>query len=219
MDIVKFDPTLSTMKFGPRMVARRPAKRSLRYSPDQPRDDHGRFGDGSGEVPTPEKLQAAIRDWQEGSSSLGSTQEKARTAAKNNDASDPLVGGIRSEEISTSIYRGLEVEEPEEITSWKPGADVQILPSSFSTSEDIAFEFANQSGDDGMTHVLLEVSSPTNGIDVNKNGRGDPGLWMEKEVISGGHYKVLSIKTSYYKNDEGTKLRQRRIILKQTGVF
>jgi hypothetical protein len=49
MKIVEYDPELSTVEAGPRMVQKKSDVRSLRYSPDQPRDDHGRFGQGNEE--------------------------------------------------------------------------------------------------------------------------------------------------------------------------
>ncbi len=43
MKVVKFDSELPTIAPNGRQPA---IKRSLRYSPEQPRDDHGRFGEG-----------------------------------------------------------------------------------------------------------------------------------------------------------------------------
>lgn len=44
MEVKAYDPKVLTLADLPEMVS------ELRYSPDQPRDDHGRFGEGSGET-------------------------------------------------------------------------------------------------------------------------------------------------------------------------
>lgn len=187
-----------------------PLLRCLRYSPDQPRDDHGRFGEGATDFAKADdarKLEITIHAWQDEDTSTRTIHE-AQIAAKASDAKNPIVQGIRSEKFDTVIFRGLTVEKTDEIAKWEVGQTVQILPSSFSRSEHVAELYADGNSDKPIK-VLLRINGGGNGIVV-----GDRSLTeyeQEKEVITGGHFKV----TGMGRNSEDIFI----IKLKQTGVF
>lgn len=85
----------------------------LRYSPDQPRDDHGRFGDASGSGdkynPNSKELKKEIRILKSGISA--GTAEKINDAAKAGDGIHPIVNAIRHETTQgQDVYRGVKAK-------------------------------------------------------------------------------------------------------------
>jgi hypothetical protein len=82
MKVVKYDPDLSTL--APTDHQDKQHSSELRYSPDQPRDDHGRFGEGDEEednyVPAIQKdwpdlpgtsRQEVVKSWAQANKDLG----------------------------------------------------------------------------------------------------------------------------------------------------
>jgi broad specificity phosphatase PhoE len=199
--------------------------REIRYSPDQPRDDHGRFGTGDANYDTNNiDLQVAIDAWRnsddpaEGStpddefvSMFEQTAQDAVKAVKAGGASanqNPIVNGIRNEEFKGTIYRGLAISKEDPITGWKVGQTVQLMPQSFSKDKEVAGEFAiNAKSDDKPIAIFMQI---TGGAGIDISHRGDKMFWREKEVISGGTFTVRSIAPI----GNGFKIK-----LKQTGVF
>lgn len=191
----------------------------LRYSPDQPRDDHGRFGDASGSGdkynPNSKELKKEIRILKSGISA--GTAEKINEAAKAGDGSHPIINAIRHETTQgQDVYRGVKAKADDPITKAAVGDSVQILPSSFSLDQGVAERFAVPLMEtDPVTHdftgsyqpVVLHVEGESNGIVL---GDRETRFRAEKEVISGGHYQVTARSV-----EKGVI----RLGVKQTGVF
>ncbi len=207
--------------------------RELRYSPEQPRDSHGRFGTGdAGYDPNNEGLKDAIGSWQneddasetpedpdseEFISEYAQTRNEAWDAAKaggQQAADNPIIAGIRNEEFKGTIYRGLTINEEDEIAGWKAGMTVQLLPSSFTKDESIAEEFAGRP--DKAIPVMMEVRGGGAGIVIG--GRGASEYKQEKEVITGGQFKVVSISIKPYDKENPFHIGS-TVVLKQVGVF
>ena len=204
--------------------------RELRYNPDQPRDSHGRFGTGDASYDkNNEDLKQTIEAWQDSDSpaeglhpddefisSYKQTCNDAAAAAKAGGQAakdDPIVNGIRNEEFAGTIYRGLTINKTDEMAHWKERQTVQLMPTSFSKSQAIAEDFAirdiGQPG--GMPKeipVIIHLTGGGAGIELGT--RGNASFAAEKEVISGGKFKVVGILPygGIY-----------HITLKQTGVF
>lgn len=171
----------------------------------------------------------------------------AATAIKEG-KSDTLVAGIRSASvIDGTAYRGMFVKLSEDAgnpMNWKAGSDVQIMPSSFSTDLNVSKAFAtgeNQGlhGDKAYTQVMIRVEGGIQGVRVDDytswdkiykgSLEGNPyaGGSSEREVISGGSFRVKSIEdtkgyplSSPLANQVGVVYNSLRVItVTQTGVF
>ncbi|MGA2502001.1 MAG: hypothetical protein ABSH20_30025, partial [Tepidisphaeraceae bacterium] len=129
-------------------------QRAQKYSPDQPRDERGRFGETGGGSLTAEQT-AAIRGWTGGDSyrhiqvNPGSAEAKMFASAM---AASPPVSGV--------VYRGIEskdetgrrllgADQAAKVWSGRVGQSVEFHePVSTSTDEHVAA---------GFGHVLLEI--------------------------------------------------------------
>lgn len=133
----------------------------LRYSPDQPRDDHGRFGEGEGSADNVHLIEEdpeasasrrhAILSWQGGNQQAirAEAEQEVKTgvmgvtAAGEPSSGHAILQGIGDQTYGErALYRGLAVGENDPLTSWEVGQSVQIMPSSFSSASHIGYSFA-----------------------------------------------------------------------------
>lgn len=210
------------------------SRSELRYSPDQPRDDHGRFGVGgeagesgkSTEVDSKKGFVKVLHAWQEQDQGSNGMKQAATTAVKVGNAKQPIVAALRKETTGgIDIHRGLTIDSKDPSRSavlrWKEGQDVNVFPASFSSDHEQAKSFADMAADkDGKldTKVIITVSGTasdggySHGIVIG--GRGEKEFDVEKEVITGGQFHVDKIQST------GTgKSRVLNVRLTQTGVF
>lgn len=222
---------------------------ALRYSPDQPRDPDGRFGEGLGtssktDKPATKELKGALKDWcgyKKGAPSVGAVAENAIRSGKAD--SNVLVQGIRSEQINYGVYRGMLVHESAAIANAKVGDKIQIMPASFTYSGQTAIEFATGRGPDtpfteqlspsgkGSVNVVLAVDVEGHYDDKAKAWKADKPIQGidvnkhykpatdEQEVITGGHFEVTKVEKERYNLGMGKTTGLITVHLKQTGVF
>lgn len=200
-------------------------ERSLRYSPDQPRDPDGKFGSGMSSneaknaydptVPAPnlERWQAGEHQTMQGDATIAL---KAGTPGK-----DPMLNAIRNETFDKYIYRGLALDKNDPLMAVKSGDLIQLEPSSFSFDRGIAEEFSTQTLMDGQVPVILTVGPAGPGGDPHGiviGDRGDsaygPSGYDQKEVVTAGHFRVAAAK-----NKRGPDGIYRLISLRQEGIF
>lgn len=208
-----------------------------RYSEDQPRDDHGRFGEGAG-TQNHEKLVNTLQSYAGHDSAkapkiLDHAKDAVLSGNESKLSKDPLVAGIRAERVEAPVFRGAIAQANDPILSAKVGQEIQIMPSSFSKNEGTARGYAeggirkfdDLEGDARPVSILYRVESGVNGIDV-ANHITSPK--EEYEVITGGKFEVTSVKESSfslpgmgynnYIKPTGS-FRQLVIGIKQKGVF
>jgi len=189
----------------------------FRYSEDQPRDPNGEFAHGSAETTeeemdkmSPEEWEAdhaqglvdKVNAWVWTSDFVG---EEAASDIREG-RSNVIVDAIReSEPVNQTCYRGMFCDktptgEKWDAMSWKTGQEVQIMPSSFSTNEKSASEFATGEtqglhGEKGMTQLMIKVEPGMKGLRVEDYATGQAAKVTsdEHEIISGGRYQVISI--------------------------
>jgi hypothetical protein len=201
-----------------------------RYSPDQPRDPDGKFASVGGLDPAKtaadfqrlggeRKLQSVIKKWQmfSGSDKDKTEGEKVQAAIKAGE-DNLVVAAIRNESVTGTLHRGLLVSPKDSLLSWKKGDTVQIMPSSFSFSSNVAQNFSRMSPSLGDTSswksVVLHAGSDDahiQGISLSSREQ-EKSLAGEQEVITGGRFSV--VRTKY-----DAKEKCLNIYLKQTGVF
>jgi hypothetical protein len=160
------------------------------------------------------ELDEALKQWQNETGGLA-FRDRVERAALAHDDSDPIIAGIRNETFNGTIYRGLSgmalddfvrLEEGESL-KYDVGNIVELTPQSFSLSETVALDwFAGQENEGAK--VLYVVKGGGHGIVVGN--RGTSRYRTEKEVITGGKFKVTGIKhvSGVY-----------HIGLKQVGIF
>jgi hypothetical protein len=215
-----FDEELDATLASPFYEEETSDERSLRYSPDQPRDADGKFGEGSGTdkpvydptVPAPDLVR-----WQAGEHQT--MQGDATSALKaGNAGKDPLLNAIRGERFEGMIYRGLSLDKGDPLLQLKGGGHevIQLEPSSFSFDREIADEFSTQTQMDGQIPVVIACGPWGNGIVIGD--RGDPAYgpkgYDQKEVVTAGHFRVHEAK-----NKIGPNGKYRYISLRQEGIF
>jgi hypothetical protein len=184
-----------------------------------------------------EGLSEKVNAWVETSDFIGEeSAEAVRTGQPN-----LIVDGIReSEPVNKICYRGMYCEPTGEkwgAMSWHAGQEVQIMPSSFSTSERVASEFSTGEtqglhGEAGFTQVMIKVQPGMKGLRVEDYATGDAAIRAgeEHEIISGGRYEVVRISdkaagypvvnpTSEAMKAHGAYNPLRVITVRQIGVF
>jgi hypothetical protein len=149
-----------------------------------------------------EGLSEKVNAWVETSDFVSEESAEAVRTGQTN----LIVDAIReSEPINQTCYRGMFCDktptgEKWDAMSWKAGQEVQIMPSSFSTDEKVASEFATGEtqglhGEKGMTQVMIKIEPGMKGLHVEDYATGDAAIraGVEHEIICGGRYQVISI--------------------------
>ncbi len=159
----------------------------VRYSPDQPRDDHGRFGSG-------ESMQAAAKAW-ENSLDLEDTRERMSADIKaGTPENNPIIRGIREGSFTDTVFRGVVASEDwREPLDWKAGDTIQMLPSSFSTDKTVADAFAQGQVGVGVPSSPLDEDSTSVMLEVTGGGRGLSIPSSEKEIVTGGRFHIDAV--------------------------
>ena len=117
-----------------------------KYSPDQPRAEDGRFGEGSG---SGERLSAALDYWTggHGRENSGAVREAAAgrsTDPETNAHAMALAAAIVHGEQAPALYRGMNVTDSDAVArmaGMKAGDHLDLNISSWSSSEDHASTF------------------------------------------------------------------------------
>jgi hypothetical protein len=188
------------------------------FNPDQPRDPDGKFASGSGASAKKDPLAEYTSKFH-----FDIARSTARQDIENGRADqNPLLQGIREQTVNKPLYRGLQVfngtvlnnnpNNPtfllQQLVKTPVGSEFQIPPSSFTTAKSVATSYAGRFGSsERWTPTVLAVERGANGITLSKYL---PDAGGEREVISGGFFKVLS----HTYSSDGTHT----IFLRQTGV-
>lgn len=182
----------------------------------------GEFTTGSGDAsydPNSSLLKERLGFWQVSAynpeSYISRVQEDVMHGDIASPRAAPIIEAIRNETIGgKQMYRGLHgVPEHADILKLKVGDVEEIPPSSWTTDNEIATIFSTTATDESGVGVFITVTgSDTHGIELGERSLKDASLKREKEVISGGRFKVVSVTPV----DES---RRAHIELQQIGVY
>lgn len=179
---------------------------TVKYSPDQPRDDHGRFGEGdggsdssssSGGSKLSEHDEKKLNAWL-----TGTDGSKELAAEYNKLRSDPAFGEVvdRLPKFEGTAYRGVVMKDGE-MHGLEVGKEMEIRRYSSATKDSgIAVNYANErdatSGTQGNTMVVMAFKDARAG-DLGAVKHSDFHAAKEdQEVIlhRGDRYKVASVR-------------------------
>lgn len=178
-----------------------------------PRDDHGRFDDGTGGSSEGQQqltrnqqealdtyqsrayhdIQATLRGSADGIGGLNQQQQsEMREVAGHLDAA--VLATSLSED--TNVYRGINVYQSNPLHDIKPGAEFTDRGFvSTSRSKDVAVEFAKRSSQ-GAQKIVFEISlkKGSHALDVSQHVHSENAA-TEKEMLlgSGTRFRVLSV--------------------------
>ena len=140
-------------------------------------------------------LTAALKRWSAESSDKFNQERKRIDSAITKGKSHPILDAYTK--INSSVHRGMQVGDADKIWTAKTGDTITLGATSFTKDKGVAegFSLSLQSGE-GENPVLMTVEGGLKGVDVTKHvGSDEIGEKAgEKEVISHGQFKVVSVR-------------------------
>lgn len=167
------------------------------------------------------EFRGAVKDWQrssEGADGLRGRLESVMTGKSADPSATALLRALNREPATApSLFRGIAVSEDFDAVAAKYAKDTHfdIPMASFSTSKTIAHQFAEGGVDKGRNHwVVFTLKPGSRALPVENLSHN----WQERERLSGGRFKVLSVEKrppiSHWVSKGYTE-----VTIEQVGVF
>ncbi|MGA2502000.1 MAG: hypothetical protein ABSH20_30020, partial [Tepidisphaeraceae bacterium] len=197
----------------------------VKYSEDQPRDEHGEWTSGSGPTYTG-ALGKVVDSWVEGSVNIRQALSTGRAVSgdpKSLSEGKAVVAAVAEHGTSTpDLYRGVcrSGEDPHELdglAALKPGDTFNGNVASWSSDKEIAKDFGGLFGE---PRFLIRLEAGAHGLDL-----GTHAVMGQKEWITDGRFEVVSVDRNVKGGvqnrwgDARTPMRATVITIRQSAVF